>query len=192
MTSSPRYPRSNGLAEKMFRTVQTMTKKCKKNHQDIQLAMLNLRVTPINNKLPSPADLILGRSIPTMLPSHHNTPQANEENYNILQDKCKKLKADHDQTAGPALPPLYVGQKVRVQHPKNKTWEPAEVADVCKESRSYIFNTPNGALLRRNRSHIRKMPNGVLRTTNHANQKIQQPKTYHQQYPNRTKRTPAL
>jgi hypothetical protein len=67
------------------------------------------------------------------------------------------MKKDHDQHAGSDLPPLHVGQKVRVQN-ENKSWDPATITKVCDEPRSYVVSTPNGSSLRRNRSHIREMP----------------------------------
>ena len=160
-TSSPRYPRSNGLAERTVRTVKTLVQKCKKTKQDVQVAMLNLRATPIDGKLPSPAEMLLGRQIRTQLPSYQHVVPS--ENHDALRDKSEKMKTKHDKTAGQELPPLYVGQKVRVQQPENKSWEPAKVTEVCTENRSYVIQTPNGSSLRRNRSHIREMPSNIAR-----------------------------
>ena len=66
-TSSPHYPRSNGLAESTVKTVKRMLKKCKKTNQDIHLALLNLRATPVDSRLPSPAEMLLGRPVRTLL-----------------------------------------------------------------------------------------------------------------------------
>ena len=162
ITASPRYPRSNGLAERTVRTVKTLLTKCKKSKQDIQLALLQLRATPIDSKLPLPAEILFGRPIRTTLPSFHNTlGHAPEETFPTLQDKRVQIKASHDRTAGPSLPPLVVvGQRVRVQHPEGKHWEPAEITEICK-NRSYVVETTSGSQLRRNRSHIREMPSSL-------------------------------
>ena len=37
---------------------------------DINLALLNIRATPLDAKLPSPAEMMFGRPITTTLPSH--------------------------------------------------------------------------------------------------------------------------
>ena len=59
ITSSPRYPQSNGFAERMVQTVKKL---------DPHIALLNYRASPFLN-LPSPAELLTGRKIRTKLPS---------------------------------------------------------------------------------------------------------------------------
>ncbi|XP_046378547.1 uncharacterized protein K02A2.6-like [Haliotis rufescens] len=58
VTSSPHYPRSNGLAERMVGTVKPIVKKCLMNGQDIDKALLHLRATPIATGLPSPGEML--------------------------------------------------------------------------------------------------------------------------------------
>ena len=155
-TSSPHYPRSNGLAERMVRTVKDTLKKCAMTGQDTQLALLHLRATPIDSHLKSPAELLLGRPIRTSLPSHHlaGDPYTTER----LLQRQTQMKETHDKHAGTELPPLHEGQRVRVLHPQDHTWIPAKVSKVCDEPRSYEVSTPNGSILRRNRSHLREVP----------------------------------
>jgi hypothetical protein len=143
--------------------VKALIKKCKATGQDLQLAMLNLRATPVDSNLPSPAEMLMGRPIRTALPSYHHprTLQKDQEISNSLQKRKEKMKTDHDRRAGPELPPLHIGQKVRVQNQENKLWEPAEVTQVCDEPKSYEVTTPNGSQLRRNRIHIREMPSSL-------------------------------
>ncbi|SCV66296.1 Integrase core domain protein [Anaplasma phagocytophilum] len=43
VTSSPRYPKSNGLAERAVQVVKNILKKCTEDGSDVQLALLNLR-----------------------------------------------------------------------------------------------------------------------------------------------------
>lgn len=159
-TSSLRYPRSNGQAERMVRTVKSLMKKCQKTNQDVHMAMLHLRATPIDAKLPAPAEIMFGRPIRTTLPSNnpYDAMQKHAENHEHLQDRRDKMKNDHDKHAGPSLLPLYIGQKVRVLDTPSKTWFPGEVAKVRKEPWSYEVMTPNGNKLHRNRSHLREMP----------------------------------
>ena len=65
MTSSPHYARSNGLAERYVRYIKGTLKKS----SDMQLALLNIRATPVDANLPSPAEMLLGRPLATILPS---------------------------------------------------------------------------------------------------------------------------
>ena len=155
-TSSPHYPRSNGLAERMVRTVKNLLGKCSQTGQDSQLAMTNLRATPVDNHMKSPAELLFGRPIRTTLPSHHLSRDSSTTEH--LLNRQRKMKESHDRRAGNDLPPLYVGQPVRVLHPRDHTWIPAKVSKVCEEPRSYEVSTPNGGILRRNRSHLREIP----------------------------------
>ena len=48
VTSSPRYPRSNGLAERTVQTIKGILNECKADGQDIDLAFLTHTITPLN------------------------------------------------------------------------------------------------------------------------------------------------
>ena len=84
-TSSPRHPQSNGFIERQIRYIKPIIKKCLKSNGDINLALLNIRATLLDATLPSPAELMFGRPIPTALPSHtsqiapEGLPRASEE-----------------------------------------------------------------------------------------------------------------
>ena len=144
----------------MVRTVKTLIRKCKKTNQDLHLAMLHLRATPVDSGIPSPAELLLGRPVRTILPSFHipDKTQKQDGHNEKLKEKQQKMKTNHDKYAGPDLSSLYEGQRVRILNPDTKAWDPAVVTKVCKEPRSYEVKTPNGSVLRRNRSHIRDVP----------------------------------
>ena len=66
--TSPHPPGSHSSHTYTERQVQTI-KKCKKEKQSLHLAMLDLRATPVDSKLPSPAEILMGRPITTLLPS---------------------------------------------------------------------------------------------------------------------------
>ena len=55
VTSSPRYPQSNGLAERGLQTAKNLMKKAKVERKDFQFALLDYRNTPIEEIGPSPA-----------------------------------------------------------------------------------------------------------------------------------------
>ena len=78
--SSPRYPRSNGFIERQIQTVKHVMKKARQSGQDIDLALLRLRTTPIDSKLPSPAEL-------------HNCRKAQS----TLLTKIMDTRQDHDE-----------------------------------------------------------------------------------------------
>ena len=62
VTSSPYYPQSNGFIERHVQTVKHTLKKVGPR-SDVQVALLVLRATPIDNHLPSPAELLYGRIV---------------------------------------------------------------------------------------------------------------------------------
>ena len=64
VTSSPRYPQSNGLAERTVKTVKALLTRS----SDPQLALLNYHATPLPWCSISPAELLFGCKIATDLP----------------------------------------------------------------------------------------------------------------------------
>ena len=74
-----------------------------------------------------------------------------------LETQQSVQKQYYDRNAGPNLPELYAGQRVRYQHDKGD-WIPAKVIGHSDQPRSYILETPNGGHLRRNRRHIAEIP----------------------------------
>ena len=64
VTSSPHYPRGNGFIESQVKSVKATLPKAKTTQVDPpEMALLCLRTTPIDHKLPSPVELLLGRAI---------------------------------------------------------------------------------------------------------------------------------
>ena len=60
ITSSPRYPQSNGFIERMVQTGKQSMRKCAAAGHDPHLAMLIYRATPLTTSIPSPAELLNG------------------------------------------------------------------------------------------------------------------------------------
>ncbi|XP_047484153.1 uncharacterized protein K02A2.6-like [Penaeus chinensis] len=63
ITSSPHYPQSNGFIERTIQTVKNTIDKAKRSNKDPEMALLTLRTTPLDSKLPSPAELLIGRKM---------------------------------------------------------------------------------------------------------------------------------
>ena len=162
-TSSPRYPQSNGLVERMVRTVKGTIKKTLATKQSTAAALLNLRCTPIDASLPSPAEMMFGRQIRSPLPTNldSNTTYQGQMNQDHMEQRRQRMKTAYDASGGKQdLRPLQIGQTVWVLDQESHIWIPAEVTDVCgaPQTRSYIVTTPNGSRLRRNRVHLRDVP----------------------------------
>ena len=69
VTSSPRYPQSNGKAENAVKTVKMLFTKCQDSGQSEYLALLDWRNTPSEGMETSPAQRFFGRRCRTLLPS---------------------------------------------------------------------------------------------------------------------------
>ena len=77
--SSPEYPRGHGLIERHVQTVKKCMYKCDHSGQDIDLALLSLRSTPLDGNLPSPAELLNGQKQGGRKPSSAAAPLAGSE-----------------------------------------------------------------------------------------------------------------
>ena len=151
VTSSPKYPQSNGMAE---RAVQTM-KKLLRSGSDPDLALLNYHNTPLANGY-SPAELSMGRRLRTRLPVVPDTLRHIVPNYSGLEDReammrnRQKVNFDKRHAARHALPKLAVNTKVWVPDAKQE----ATVKECLPEPRSYQVVTGDGSSIRRNRNQL--------------------------------------
>lgn len=153
-TSSPRYPKSNGFAERHVQEAKKFLKRCELDGSDIQLALLHQRNTPRSTNLPSPNERLIGRFTRTNLPITNEAlkPKIVENVHNEL----KKLQAIQKSYADRGSKPseeLEIGNKIRLQT-GHKEWTGAEIVDKANSPRSYIVQTPDGKIFRRNSSHL--------------------------------------
>jgi hypothetical protein len=158
-TISPYHSQANGFVEKYVGIAKAMMTKCEETKQDLYLALLNHRNTPMEN-LGSPAQRLLGRRTRTRLPTAESLlkPSAldpNQVTKDLMATK-QKSKEWYDQHSKP-LPKLSVGDTVRVRSQQHGTWEPARLLDSSDTLyRSHRVITPQGKVYRRNRRDILK------------------------------------
>ena len=155
VTSSPHFARSNGQAERAVQTVKTTLKKCIASGEDPELALLLLRTTPIDANLPSPAELMYGRPIQSILPNVPRKDPKQERIKNILRERQTRQKEYFDRRARAAgMSELKPGDLVMIQSPSDHIWKPGTIAQKLPEPRSYMVQTTDGARVRRNRQFI--------------------------------------
>ena len=94
-TSSPHYPRSNGLAESTVKAVKRLIKKCHRSNQDILKGLLILRNTPIKCGQ-SPAQLLKGYTLRDNLPRFQEDSPTPSRPSRFPAKERAQSKAYHD------------------------------------------------------------------------------------------------
>lgn len=154
-TSSPRYPQSNGMAEKAVHICKTILKKSK-SEEEVLKALLAYRTTPIKNMIYTPAQLVQSRNLRNDLPMHENNMKpelcVNVEEQHI--NKQMKSKEFYDKSAKPRAE---FEQNQSVLFRKNEKWQTGKVIEKHNTPRSYIVEQSDGGVFRRNSRHIRRL-----------------------------------
>lgn len=153
VTSSPRYPQSNGMAERTIQTVKRTLKKALDSKQDPYLALLELRNTSTSG-LPSPAKILMGRNLRGLLPENK---EQNNLNFKKIHDKIKynqKVQKSYYDRGSRKLTNLSKGQRVFVKNNSKNIWEPGTIKNLASRPRSYEIELDSGSLLQRNRKFL--------------------------------------
>ena len=157
VTSSPRYPQSNGLAERCVQTVKNLLKKSNDPYQ----SLLSYRSTPLTWCDLSPAELSMGRRLRTSLPQTDKLliPQwpfltKFREQDRALKEKQKENFDSRHRTR--ELTPIPDDTKVWITSEDQRV--PGRVVSPADRPRSYVVETPTGQV-ERNRSQLQVLPN---------------------------------
>ncbi|CAC5421309.1 unnamed protein product [Mytilus coruscus] len=132
--SSPRFAQSKGLAERSVQTIKNMLKKS----EDQYNSLLSYRTTPLANGY-SPAELLMGRKLRTLLPV-------------APKNSCTKI-TQHSRHRARPFSKVKTNDRVWVKDQKRRGIIKAE----SNEPRSYIIETDSGEI-RRNRRHFSNFP----------------------------------
>ena len=144
ITSSPHYPKSNGLAERTVQTIKTMLEKS----TDPFLALLSHRATALQWCGLSPSELLMGRRIRTTLPqvTQHLIPNWSFlKSFRELDNKYKSVqKRNYDRyhRARP-LPELTEDTPVWIRTENSQ--QSGRIVSASGEPRSYIVSTQSNA-----------------------------------------------
>ncbi|XP_066990462.1 uncharacterized protein [Macrobrachium rosenbergii] len=148
--SSPGHPQGNGKAEAAVKIVKNMMKKTHADGKDQYLALLELRNTPRQDSNLSPAQMMFGRKLRSIIPEIMNNDNPVSQKRETWRESIKKY---YDKTARD-MTPLNEGQPVYYQNPDKKGWEKGSISH-AQGNRSYIIEGKEGGIYRRNRIHIR-------------------------------------
>ena len=152
-TSSPHYLQSNGFAEASVKSMKHALWCTKYSSTNPQLTLLALQATPINAKLPSPAELLYQCQIRTTIPARicNTNPTALQ----ICEwiDACSNASKSQADKQCKSLAPLYASQPIAMYDTLCKIWIPATVVHVMLKD-SYQVHTSNGMVYCCMRQHL--------------------------------------
>ena len=78
ITSSPRYPKSNGFVERNIKTIKRALQKSLQTGDDPQMTLLMLQTAPSRDGSPAPATRRMGRTLRTLVPKLDTTKLENK------------------------------------------------------------------------------------------------------------------
>ena len=125
-------------------------------HLNLNSLTVILRVTPLNHRLPSPAELLNSRKYNTLLPTCILLTRL-QESYRQIMDQGKQVQTQLYNKNTRVLPRLQPSQKIVVQlDPDKNIWTPAEIIQCpTNKGRSYSLRTIYGGVYTRNRRFIK-------------------------------------
>lgn len=160
--SSPRYPQSNGLAEKAVAIAKNILKRCVEMNdtKHYQYRILEYNTTPVASMGMAPTQLFFGRLLETRLPVTESLLHRNKIDEQIVQQKITKKKDKqkfyYDKNAK-ALSTLGIGDSVIFRKDGNK-WTYGTIVGTVND-KSYIIKDQFDNHFRRNRRFIAKTRN---------------------------------
>jgi hypothetical protein len=160
VTSSPEYPQSNGQIERTVQTVKKLLKKADESGQDPYLSILEYRNSPLDSVMKSPAQLLMSRRLKTRLPTITPLlqPQVPSNAAKELRSRQRIQKKYYD-VGSRVLPPLHKGDVARMR--RQGKWLPVTVIEQHGTApQSYLVQTPDGRIYRRNRRHLLRTNEG--------------------------------
>lgn len=155
ITSSPRYPQSNGMSERAVQICKNILRKSESEEEILQ-ALMAYRTTPIKNMNYSPAQLVQSRNLRTDLPMHVNKskPELCVDVESQHKNKQNKTKTFYDKTAK-QRPDFEQNQNVLFKN--NKQWHSGKILNKHHTPRSYVIEHSDGTIFRRNTRHLRPL-----------------------------------
>ena len=152
-TSSPRFPQSNGEAERAVETTKSLLKK----EKDPSKGLLAYRSTPLACGY-SPSELLMGRKLRNTIPTFYTVLNPSWPDMDKLREReagskeTQRLNFNQRHNAIP-LRSVQPGTPVHIKDMGTT----GTIAGAAETPRSYLVETENGTV-RRNRSHVNPIP----------------------------------
>lgn len=154
--TSPRYPQSNGMAERGVQIAKKMLLKCQEDNTDYRLALLQYRVSPVSGTNFSPCELLMNRNLKTRLVvnSQYLQPKLNSDVKKQFDKIGKRNTRNYNKTSR-VRRDFYVNQRVWFKkNVYNNRWLEGEIVQ-CLGYRSYIVKDNNNVHYTRTSFHIK-------------------------------------
>ena len=150
-TSSLYHPKGHEFIQRQIKTIKKILIKCELDGTTPHKAMLQLRATPLDDNMPSLAELLGNRRYKTTLPA---ITRASHNSEAVWQSLLKRQEYAGQDAHAKELPQLLPQQPVWFQKaPNTSHWQPATVISTPGEStpRSYVVSTQDGPKYQQNR-----------------------------------------
>ena len=159
--SSPYHHQTNSIAEKSVGTCKSLWKKAIECKQCLDTALWMYRITPLDDQLPSPYELLYGRKPRSLLPNSKSALQSKHPNNDEHQEanlRKQTRQADYyNRRASRDKRVLDTSEPVYIWNSHKHIWEPGKIFShphPNREPRTYIVEK-NGKLYQRTREHLR-------------------------------------
>lgn len=154
--ASPRYPQSNGMAEKGVQIAKKILTKCHEDNTDYRLALLNYRASPVSGTNLSPSELMLNRNLKTKLivNTQYLQPKMNTDVQQEF-DRIRIRNINNYNKTSRFKSPFVVGQSIWFKKDPNKNvWLEGKIVS-CNGNRAYSVADKNNVIYHRTSFHIR-------------------------------------
>ena len=152
------HHQSNGQVEACIKFVKHMFKKCTDSGRDINMALLQIRMTPLGHSLLSPAMLMFNRPVCGIMPIIDCKPLVDDCDDDCHAKLIERQQKNNNDTAA-TLPYIPIGSAVAVQQEDGGPWTHGTVVGIGDHNhrdKSYTIQlTTNGRCITCNRHHIK-------------------------------------
>ena len=165
--SSPYHHQANSIAERAVGTVKALWKKAVDEKSCPYTAIWMYRITPLDNNMPSPYELLYGRKPRSLLPSTKRSLQSQHPEDEVHQEVNKNIQERQEEfynkKTGPDKKVFNNMEKVYVRNTLQKVWEPATILNrpnPIREPRTYLVEM-RGKVYQRTLEHNRPRSSNV-------------------------------
>ncbi|XP_028164361.1 uncharacterized protein K02A2.6-like [Ostrinia furnacalis] len=157
-TSSPHYPRSNGMAEKAVDISKNILKKAAEDSVDYREYVMSYNNAPLAGMVVSPSQILNSRTMRTLVPITEKAlePVVIKNIHKLLILKQSINKSKFDRSVRKKEVKFNIGDEVVYRTGKDEYWKKGKIVKKCKEPRSYWVERDGSFPIRRTTNHLKK------------------------------------